>query len=314
MGINQKDIKLLWGRSGNRCAICKTELTQNKNTVNSSFTLGEQAHIIGEKEDAARGKSALSEKERNSYHNLILLCPNHHVEIDKNEADWSVEKLYLIKSQHELWVTETLSETVDHVKLAENTVISSIVDNAVNLCRLESWSDWTCDATGLLGTYAYWDTELTANIRKFNRKVMTTIWSEKYLELRCATITLSTLLVDAIDIFIEHNDVVYLDDETIRLIEVKFYKTNDYNSDYKEKLNLYNEWKSRCFLSIVKATKAANWFAHVVRKEINPMFFAEKGRFSIGNEAECWDDLNEVIRYSEFTKEEKEYFMKKYML
>ena len=28
MAIGQKDIKLLWGRSGNRCAICKTELTQ----------------------------------------------------------------------------------------------------------------------------------------------------------------------------------------------------------------------------------------------------------------------------------------------
>jgi hypothetical protein len=87
MAISQKDIKLLWGRSGNRCSICKTELTQNSSALNSEFTLGEMAHIVGEKEDAPRGTSVLSSDERNSYHNLILLCPTDHTIIDKNEAD-----------------------------------------------------------------------------------------------------------------------------------------------------------------------------------------------------------------------------------
>ena len=114
--IQQKDIKLLWGRSGNRCAMCKVELTQDKNTDNASFTLGEQAHIVGEKEKASRGQSPLSEKQRNSYHNLILLCPNHHTEIDNNEQDWPLEKLHQLKSEHELWVSETLSATTDLVQ------------------------------------------------------------------------------------------------------------------------------------------------------------------------------------------------------
>ncbi len=93
MAINQKDIKLLWGRSGNRCSICRVELTQDKAAVTSAFTLGEQAHIVGEKTNAARGTSSLTLDQRNGYHNLILLCPNHHTEIDKNEDDWPVEKL-----------------------------------------------------------------------------------------------------------------------------------------------------------------------------------------------------------------------------
>ena len=29
----------------------------------------------------------------------------------------------------------------------------------------------------------------------------------------------------------------------------------------------------------MEATTSANWFADVVRRDINPMFFAEKGRF-----------------------------------
>jgi HNH endonuclease len=102
MSIKQKDIKLLWGRAANRCAICRVELIQDKNAASSSYTIGEQAHIVGEKDEAARGKSIMPLEERNSYHNLILLCPNHHTEIDNNEEDWPIEKLHQIKSMHEL--------------------------------------------------------------------------------------------------------------------------------------------------------------------------------------------------------------------
>jgi hypothetical protein len=117
MTIKQKDIKILWGRSGNRCALCKKQLTQDTLGSTAAFTLGEQAHIVGDKPGSARSNSLLTEEQRDSYHNLILLCPNHHAEIDSNETDWSIEKLHQIKSEHELWVTETLSETIDHVKL-----------------------------------------------------------------------------------------------------------------------------------------------------------------------------------------------------
>lgn len=37
---------------------------------------------------------------------------------------------------------ETLSETIDHVKLAQQTIISSMIDDAVSLCELENWKNW----------------------------------------------------------------------------------------------------------------------------------------------------------------------------
>ena len=54
MPIQQKDIKILWDRSGNRCAICRTELTQAASAVTASFTLNEQPHIVGDKPRSAR--------------------------------------------------------------------------------------------------------------------------------------------------------------------------------------------------------------------------------------------------------------------
>ncbi len=90
------------------CSICRTHLARDKKSVNATFPLGEQAHIVAESESGPRGKSLLLADERNSYHNLILLCPTHHTEIDKNEADYPVEKLHILKSRHELWVRDSL--------------------------------------------------------------------------------------------------------------------------------------------------------------------------------------------------------------
>lgn len=294
MGIQQKDIKLLWGRSGNRCAICKVDLTQDKEAVSASYTLGEQAHIVGEKEDAPRGKSTLTLDERNSYHNLILLCPNHHTEIDNNEADWPVEKLHQVKSEHELWVVATLSSTIDQFMLAKQTVVTSIIDSAVKLCRLDHWRDWTSYA---LSPDPRWPADLPDNIFEFRQKVIAAIWLEEFEELKRATITFSILLHQASQQFIEHSELhgnTYYPD--------KFYKSNLFNENYEKDIIKYKQWVKMCRSALLEATKAANWFADVVRRDINPMFFAEAGKFLILE----GDMLGCAAQIIEFTKEERD--------
>lgn len=120
--MREKEIKILWGRSGNRCAICKLELTPD----GDKETLGEMAHIVAKSKDGPRGTSEQNSTQRDSYKNLILLCPTHHTDIDKNHQDWSVEKLLRIKSEHEAWVTEQLNtgniniSKVDNAKFLES--------------------------------------------------------------------------------------------------------------------------------------------------------------------------------------------------
>ena len=53
--------------------MCQRELSHDSEFRNGSYVVGEQAHIVGEKEDAPRGKSPLTLEERNTYHNMILL-------------------------------------------------------------------------------------------------------------------------------------------------------------------------------------------------------------------------------------------------
>ncbi|CAM4406206.1 HNH endonuclease [Zobellia nedashkovskayae] len=113
MGISTKTRKNLWGKSGNRCSICKTELFAKKSATNE-VNIGEECHIISEKPNGPRFRPNLSEY--NNYENLILLCRNHHKEIDELFETFSEEVLQFIKTNHENWVSNTLNKAVDNDK------------------------------------------------------------------------------------------------------------------------------------------------------------------------------------------------------
>ena len=92
--ISNPEIKKLYGLSAGRCNICKTGVFDNHVHV------GEMAHIIAKSTKGPRGEESLS-CGRNSYDNLILLCANHHLEVDQNSEFYTVEKLHQIKAEHE---------------------------------------------------------------------------------------------------------------------------------------------------------------------------------------------------------------------
>ncbi|MFB9354946.1 hypothetical protein [Sneathiella chinensis] len=297
--MSQKDIKLLWGRSGNRCAIrdCRKELTQDKKAVSSAYTLGEQAHIVGEKEGAARGNSPLTSEEREGYHNRILLCPTHHTDIDENEEDWPVERLYQLKSEHELWVSETLSVVKDDKALAAGITVSNIIDAAVTLCRFETWYDWTQRA---LSPTPIWSDQHIEDIECFEMKVRAAIWPEQFGELRRAALTLSCCLVRAKDVFLRHGR---LQDSGEVWKALRFYKAYGHNPDYDRDLEKFNTWVQECYDLVYEATKAANWFADVVRKDLNPFFFIKAGKFVVTDR--LFRDLTDMSSAPEYSQEER---------
>jgi hypothetical protein len=99
MSIDQKDIKILWGRAAGMCSepSCNNDLTAL--VENGSYSIGEMAHIIGSKPKAARGTLKGGS---DTYENLILLCPTHHRHIDKApEGTFPEELLHEWKDSHE---------------------------------------------------------------------------------------------------------------------------------------------------------------------------------------------------------------------
>lgn len=136
--ITLKEIKLLWGKSGHKCAICKRNLIQEKKEGNN-YPIGEMAHIEGKKPNSVRYNPNMIDRDRNSYGNLILLCPTCHTTIDNDPKEYTVDKLKQIKRDHEKFVEESLKTHMPNVTFAELEVIgrylmaTSILENKSSL-------------------------------------------------------------------------------------------------------------------------------------------------------------------------------------
>ncbi|MDQ8754921.1 hypothetical protein RCO27_01650 [Sphingosinicella sp. LHD-64] len=77
--------------------------------------LGEIAHIVGEKESAARGRTVWTGS-RNDPENLILLCREHHKIVDDHEALYPADRLRKVRADHLAWL-ETQLTTVQRWRL-----------------------------------------------------------------------------------------------------------------------------------------------------------------------------------------------------
>jgi len=131
--IPDKDLKILWGLSAGRCAFpdCKTECIIEPKENDPHAIIGKIAHIYAHSNNGPRSNSTLTKKERDSYSNWILVCSNHHDEIDRQPDHYSAVKLIEMKESHEKWVKETLSNTMPDVGFTElETIIKSISLNS----------------------------------------------------------------------------------------------------------------------------------------------------------------------------------------
>lgn len=110
MSISDKTRKILWGRSGNRCAICKNELVIDSTEQDDESVIADECHIISSKPNGPRHDPSYPEDKLDSYDNLILLCRTHHKMVDDQSATYTTNILRQMKSNHEVWVSQKLTE------------------------------------------------------------------------------------------------------------------------------------------------------------------------------------------------------------
>jgi hypothetical protein len=90
-------VKRLFAHSGNQCAFpkCTTPV------VEGSTVLGCICHIAAASSNGPRYDHSQSDETRNSFENLIILCPNHHAVIDDDVESYTIERLLRMKKEHE---------------------------------------------------------------------------------------------------------------------------------------------------------------------------------------------------------------------
>lgn len=272
MGINTKDIKILWAKAAGRCSMpdCRKRLVANaSDAVKSKNTLiGENCHIVGDKETSPRGKSILTEDERNRYPNLILLCRNHHKIIDDDEHGWPVERLHQVKTEHEIWVETALAERNDTDEEWYALVINEITEKFILL----SWEGLSDNALRGIIHYSFIDGVTDIDLYLFKA-----IYPQKYPELEEAINNLVRRARQYTDHFTSNS---YLDSHNCHRGR-KFYKEVYPNPDYNSDLKKYKRWEVKCTRLLFNLTCALNEFAEQVRKNVNPDYFKLQGRFVV---------------------------------
>ena len=109
MAISDRTRKLLWGKSGNRCAICRRVLAAAATDSDPAAVLGEECHIIAQSAGGPRA-GEISEQQLDLESNLILLCRDDHRRVDAQPGHFSSQKLRELKAAHETWVDTTLED------------------------------------------------------------------------------------------------------------------------------------------------------------------------------------------------------------
>ncbi len=173
MAISDKTAKILWSSAAGLCSFegCGEKLFFGGSAPSSSFTIGEMAHITGKKAGSNRHIEELGDTE-DDYSNLILLCPNHHTEIDakENEKKYSIDVLVGMKEKHEKSVAMRLSSANDKHSIC-NQIMPLLKDNFVGWSNYGPQSERARKNPHSDGVYDLWLTIRLSTIVPNNRKI-----------------------------------------------------------------------------------------------------------------------------------------------
>ena len=107
MRISDKTRKLLWGRAGNRCAVCQRALIMPGGPNADPSVVGDECHIVSSAPNGPRYNPEFV-GDPNDCTNLILLCKTDHKRVDDQEVIYTAEKLQHLKQLHEAAVEKVL--------------------------------------------------------------------------------------------------------------------------------------------------------------------------------------------------------------
>ncbi|TVX91831.1 HNH endonuclease [Paenibacillus agilis] len=269
MGITSKTRKMLWGRSANRCAICRMNLVMDETETDDESVIGDECHIVAREKDGPRGDSVLTSEQRDKYTNLILLCKVHHKVIDDQSFSYSVQYLTELKEKHEEWVNKALD--LDVVKQRDEEVYMTFIDKWSELCELENWKSWTSNIF-FAGGYSL-SIQMNDKLQEVKEYLFSRIWPERYLELNDSFENFTIILNDFFGVFHKHSErrgeYYYTE---------RFYNVRDGDEEkYHGLLCEYNFHVDLLQDLLLELTRAVNHICDMVRRFLLPSYRINEG-------------------------------------
>ena len=214
MSITLKTHKMLWGRSGNRCALpnCREPLISDFEDSMVSV-VGEVAHIVAEDFNGPRGNDPLPVELRNEYDNLILLCAKHHKEVDDHPEIYTIDKLQETKKEHVRWVY-SLEQPEDRSRQIAEEQYAGYIDDWTERLDLDNWGwvSYLCSH----GQPSVSEERYQA-LYDMRSWLLSRVWPRRYPVLESAFENFRRVLDDLVEVFSVHKEK-----------QGKFYRTRNF--------------------------------------------------------------------------------------
>ena len=274
MEISLKTIKMLWGRSANRCAMpeCRRALVESE--TDDASIIGDEAHIVAREEDGSRGHSDLTPEQRDKYGNLLLMCKVHHKVIDDQPEKYTVEVLHQIKNDHIEWVNSNLSPYIDKQK--DEEAYAAYVDKLSELADMPNWENWTSHLFNF--HYQRISVSQYENLVALNKYILSRVWPKRHDKLEDAFNNFRRVLHDLLVVFgrymkkNEENKLPLYSTE-------KFYKSLvDRDEEAYDKLYAEFSFHADLVLDLgYELTRSGNYLCDQIRKFLSSSFRIEEG-------------------------------------
>ena len=158
MAITDKTRKVLWGRSGNRCAICRLPLVVEQTEFDAHSVVGDECHIHSGAPQGPRHDASLDASKIDDVDNLLLLCRVHHKMVDDQIETYSADLLRTIKRNHEHWVNAKFEEQDPSTPIQ---LVRLKTEKPEYLSPIESGDELLNMISGCHGNYFYHSTDLS---------------------------------------------------------------------------------------------------------------------------------------------------------
>jgi hypothetical protein len=293
--VSLKTQKMLWGKAAARCSMpeCRRQLVEDISETDDPSLVGENCHIVAEKDNGPRGDPTMSVDDRNRYGNLILLCSVDHKIIDDNESVWTVDRLRSVKAEHEAWVKNSLG--LDGVRMRDDSIYAGYVDDWVRLAHLDDWTAWSSWVLGsgqprILAS-------IDNDLRTLRRWMLARIWPGRYPSLESAFGNFGRVLQDFQEVLHEHLDTRGKGED---LFTRKFYQIQQWDPPLYAKLAAQYDFHVDIVGDLMlELTRAANLVCDEVRRHLAHNFRMIEGNaiVQLGPDMELrWVEF--VPRYS----------------
>lgn len=141
---------MLWGIAAGRCEFegCNKPLWKNSLTQDERV-IGQHAHIWAFSVEGPRGRGAVGDSDVHSIENVMLLCPEHHITVDRGDGPvkYTADRLRLMKQTHEARLQAACEVAPDRV--------SQVLTYATHVGAHHALPTMRDGATALLGQRRY---------------------------------------------------------------------------------------------------------------------------------------------------------------